>query len=47
MKESTPVHAEKGQREREEWRERIPSRLLAVSGEPDTELQLMNLEIMI
>ena len=34
-----------GQREREE-RERIPSRILAVSAEPNGELHLRNHEIM-
>ena len=34
------------ERERERERERIPSMLLAVSSEPDTELELNNREIM-
>ena len=38
------VRVEEGQRERE--RDRIPSRLRAVSAEPETGLELKNHEIM-
>ena len=34
------------ERERERWRERIPSRTRAVSTEPDMGLELTNCEIM-
>ena len=37
----THVHMEAGKRQKERERERIPSRLLNVSLEPDTELDLM------
>ena len=37
---------EEGQRERERGGERIPSRLHAVSAEPDTGLESTNREIM-
>ena len=39
-------HASSGE-DREKGRERIPSRLCAVSTEPDTGLDLMNCEIVI
>ena len=34
------------ERGRERWRKRIPSRLLTIGTEPDTTLELTNLEIM-
>ena len=46
MRERERESAHEQGRDRERRRERIPSRLLAVSTEPDKGLRLTNLEIM-
>ena len=46
MREREGICEHKQGRDRERRRQRIPSRLLAVSGEPNAGLKLTNYEIM-